>query len=186
MLSRDIIPTEVNYVEISLFDKLIDNGEDVMVMSLPSEESFKFMLNNIKTALGVKTSSKTFKQFILNDLTYNVDPESGDITVIGLKPVTTFEVGQNYISLGFEKKKLSIINFPSTTAYNDIVDVQKMTYRISNRVFINFESRISSISMKSYRIYMNYNHDPNVDWDIVKKDIMKAYKLLNLESTNKS
>jgi len=159
-----IIPDEVNYVEFISGEKVFENDEALVLSTLITEEEFENKMDKARKVCGTKPSRKTFKQFVKGDLFYNVS-DDGAISVHSITPVCT--LGDR--CFGYEKKKLTIVNFPSTTKYDAVVQVCKQTFKVSNRVYINFEKRENDNF-----IYVNYNHDPNVDWDIVTQDIKRA------------
>lgn len=70
----------------------------------------------------------------------------------------------NCIIIQYNKVNVPQINFPSTKNINDKYYVNKITFKITNRIYINFElkKKIIDDTEKIYRrIYINFNNDKN-------------------------
>ena len=175
-----IIPlVGANYLEFVKIYKRVDVAEDnVIVIETVRETEFETLLEKCQKLFG-KGGERLFKEFVVGDLHYQIIPETGETTVFSLKPLGSHELGGNMLEIQYEKKKLSIINFPSTRNHHDVSNVRKLTFRLSNRVFLNFEMRSSELgSAKTYNAYVNYNHDTNVDIDTMVKDIQRGVSAL--------
>jgi hypothetical protein len=173
--------TDINYIEII---RCSINFEDhrALILSLTTFDTFTYILQKTKqTYKYVKPFSKTFKQFVFNNITYNITPKNGEVQVYSLNPISVMKKVDNCVAIGYHKKKLSILNFPSTTNYDDIRYITRTTFRISNRIFINFDELTSSsveCQEKTYHMYANYNHDTNVDWDTISTEISRVWSTI--------
>jgi|TARA_B100000963_G_scaffold361902_1_gene400687 hypothetical protein len=71
----------------------------------------------------------------------------------------------NYIFIKYTKQNLPQISFPSTRNINDKYYVNKITFKITNRIYINFElkKKITEDGNEKIfrRIYINFNNDKN-------------------------
>jgi hypothetical protein len=79
------------------------------------------------------------------------------------------------------KSKLSILSLPSTRNIYKEALIKKLTFRVTNRVFVNFEHGDQN-DIRYYRVTLNYNHDKDVDTTGVIKAIDNVLSLL-LEPT---
>ncbi len=74
-------------------------------------------------------------------------------------------LNDNYILIKYSKHNLPQISFPSTRNINDKYYVNKITFKITNRIYINFELKkkiAEDGSEKIFRrIYINFNNDKN-------------------------
>lgn len=55
--------------------------------------------------------------------------------------------------------------FPNVISY-----VKKFSFRVNNRIYVNFETYIIDDD-EYFKVYLNYNHEKNVDMDIINKEI---------------
>lgn len=168
---------EVNYMEVIRCHITYD-GEQGLVAKTPNEQEYTQLLNNIKANQKLRPFTKSYKQFIYNDMYYCVAKSDNDVTVYSIRPIETKRLSDNSLAIFAQKKKMSILNFPSTTNYNYISTIEKTTFRLSNRVYLNFELHIDNEDDKSYHVYMNYNHDANVDWESAEQDVQKCCEFL--------
>jgi hypothetical protein len=79
---------------------------------------------------------------------------------------------------GFVRNSIPIHMFPSTMNINDKYSVTRITIKINNRVYLNFETQNKS-DIDYYNIYLNYNHSNNVD---INNNIEKIKNLLQIIS----
>ncbi len=71
------------------------------------------------------------------------------------------EHSSKYLKLSNKRDVLTLLQFPST---NNIVYqryVKKTTFKINNRIYLNFEISVEESDSKTYSIYINYNIDSN-------------------------
>ena len=74
----------------------------------------------------------------------------------------------NYIIIQYNKVNLPQITFPSTKNINDKYFLNKITFKITNRIYINFELKkkiIDNVEKIYRRIYINFNNDKNDNID---------------------
>lgn len=68
----------------------------------------------------------------------------------------------NYLFSFFVKELKPTYFFPSTTSLHDKYDIERITHRLKNRLYINYEKTTRGTA-SGYRIYVNYNHSRSVD-----------------------
>jgi hypothetical protein len=166
--------TNVNYVELIRCTLGHDDDRNLVVKTT-NEDDYKVLFNKTKVKYG-KPFTKCFKQFSHNNLIYNIILETGEVNVYSLDACCIMKKEKNAIAIGYHKKKMSILNFPSTSYYDNVKCISRTTFRVSNRVYINFEKHTMGDEV-TYHTYVNYNHDKNVDWNSVSRDIESLWNL---------
>lgn len=159
-----------NYYEIVIMDK---NKYDI------GYERFFGTLAKMAFT-DYKYFEKQYKQYIVlgDDNIFCHNYENEELKIFKNTPVLV-EEGDGFKTYGYSKTKLTVLNYPSTTHIFDISYVKRLTFRVSNRVYINFEISFSpDDEKKTYRVYVNYNHDNNVDMKIVNKSLNEVLKAL--------
>lgn len=145
------LPTDCNYYEIILMDG------DKYDLGKPKFE--KIMQHMKKT--NFKFFEKQYKEYIIDDIiVHNYDNKETNVMRHTAKDIKIYD---NYRIIGFHKTKLTTLNYPSTTYIYNILYVKKLIFRISNRIYINYEIGMNEKNEKTYKVYLNYNHDSNVD-----------------------
>ena len=181
---KDLCPSnDANYVEMIRCSIDFEDARSLVATSINYDTYNRLLDYTKKQYKNVKFFTKTFKQFVFLNTTYNIMQNTGEIQIYSLDPVSIMKKDNNCIAVGYQKKKLSILNFPSTSKYDDICNITRTTARITNRLFINFEEIqpcLSGCNEKIYHCYANYNHDTNVDWDSVSSDLLKVWNIFNI------
>jgi hypothetical protein len=157
----DNIESSVNYIEIIL--KNI-SSEDIFYekMSRLSNENYKYF-------------QKEYKQYISENMYYqNLNNEDVSVFKSECKQVDEYP---KYMIAYNTRTKLSLMNFASSIKINSISYVRKLIFRITNRIYINFEVKKYNDNL-SYLIYINYNHDTSVDIEVINKELYNILKLI--------
>jgi hypothetical protein len=142
-----------------------------------SREFYYATFNKALSLISPKPTTKTFRQFTKDEVVYTSSSQSGEILVYSLTPL--YKVS-DLNAIAYEKKKLSIINMQSSTDYDDLANVSRTTFRVSNRVYLNCEIyQYNDDATCDHRVYVNYNHDPKVDWAVIEKDLNRALAVLS-------
>ena len=166
----------------SLFDV---NDMNYMVFYILSGENNKIgmdfkMFTSYLTRLRktpYKYLKKEYKEYVHEDITYENDCNN-DIKVYSKYPILAKTLNDNILGILYTKTKLTILSFPSSLKINTINYVKKLSFRVNNRIYINFEIKLNSLEEKTYAIYVNYNHDINVDKSEHIKLIRQVFDLL--------
>ena len=112
-----------------------------------------------------KSFTKTYKQYVQDDIIYN-NYENKEIKIYTVKPLSYEKVNTNFLKINYKKSKKNIQNiFPNAISY-----IKKFSFRINNRIYVNFETSITD-GEEFFKIYINYNHEKNVDMDVINKEI---------------
>ena len=168
--SLSAIPFDTNYIEFYIINKhtLLDDGIDVIDINL-DRDVFMKILGNMKllASSDVKYFQKTYKEYMVSDITCQVHSHIEDIKVFRKKALgfVKEEKHPNVKVIFSTKSKLTMLNFPSTTNIQEMSYVKTLIFRVNNRIYVNFNVSISADDpeSKTYTIFINYNHDNNVD-----------------------
>lgn len=85
------------------------------------------------------------------------------------------------IAIGYEKIVCPVTAFPSTCKISEVEIQQRITFKINNRLYLNFVS-ITYESEKNttyYNVYFNYQISENTDYDKNLEILNEYIKLLN-------
>lgn len=161
-----------NYIEYVLFAKSVSNGWQTDIGQAAFQEVLKKYARN-----NTNSTQKEYKEFVYGDIYYHNMPNN-EIKVYRLNPLSsTFD--NNCLCVRFNKQKLSMVNVPSTKCVDSIRYVKHLVYRISNRVFLNFVVKMDNANKHlTFTVYVNYNHDNNVDMQVITKQLNKVFKQL--------
>lgn len=164
--------TKFNYVEIYLVRE-----KELTAYSIDYNQSdFYNIMNKFKTT-SFRFFQKDYKEYVYKDLEAQYHDD-------GMKVAKTTLVHYNdetpgYITLYFNKQKLTPMNFPSAILFEKVTFVRKLIFRVNNRIYVNFVCSLDDeTNMKTYSIYLNYNHEDNVDMTSIKKTINECIQLL--------
>lgn len=164
------IPEDCNYIEIVLFSLKYD---DKYITHHQFDEFEKYM-SKIK---NFKYFQKEFKCYQFENMIFENSVKEQKIftkDMIGIQ-----EHDNNFIVCTFNKEKKPFHTFPSTMNLHNIYQVNRLTFRIHNRLFLNFESQYHSKNNSVIRkIYFNYNHEKNVEVSCVEILIRKLINIL--------
>jgi hypothetical protein len=174
---EDFPKINFNCLEIHLLSKKTINEEYFDIYNIDfTEGQFLNIMNKLKQT-GYKFFQKDYKEYVHKELEAQYLEDGLKVTQSQL--IECKNNNPNFIALFFNKQKLTPMNFPSTTDFQKISYVRKLIFRINNRVYINFLSTIDPKTEKiTYSVFINYNHDENVDINNMKKTINECIDLL--------
>lgn len=153
-------------------DTKIDQDMQTYNTSISKDTFYTLMYKMMDT--NYKYNHKQYRELVIGDVQYH-NYKNEEISVFSVTTNSVDTIDKKFCLLSQQKNKLSILSLPSSLkTYNDNV-VRKMIFRISNRVFVNFEHGMSG-THKYYKVYVNYNHDCGVDinnaMDTIKKTLV--------------
>jgi hypothetical protein len=156
-----------NYFELILSNKKKDitnvkdcNQEVSIIRTCLDKETFYDMMYKMMDN-NYKYHQKQYKEIIVGDVYYhNHKNEEMNIYTITTNSIDNID-GKVFVTAQ-TKNKLSILSLPSTmNVYTENI-VRKLIFRITNRIFVNFEHGTNN-NQKYYKVFINYNHDKDVD-----------------------
>lgn len=164
-----------NYVELIILARQDANTHKearLYNFDIPEDE-FYARLKNIAKQKGIKYFVKRFKRYRVGDMVMELitTPDQGGNTsscnvagesraVFRQASLTCCVVDDQLLGIGYTKEKIPLHQFPCTKNLHEVCYIQRLTFRLHNRVFLNFEIQKYMDEGKIHKIYINYNHDP--------------------------
>lgn len=156
-----------NYYEVHFVSKPGEN-HNIYKAGL-SENNFYSLLNKVAT-LNYVHFQKEYKEYVYFD-TVCQKFINNDIKVTK-KQVIDIIVGDGILTIKYIKNKLSLLNFPSDSNLHYKTYVKHLLFMINNRIYLNFKITYDpKENEKIYSIFINYNHEINVDLEKVNNAI---------------
>lgn len=146
-----------------------------------SESVFDRRLACAKAHLPGKPSYKTFKCYRTGSkVMENSGQPNEDVRVHSFQIITAEAVTDTWVFTSCIKNKMAYHTFPCTPQLHDMCHVERLVYRLHNRVFLNFEKQTPEEQQRLlppiYKIYINYNHDPSVELSSIRQSILKGVR----------
>ena len=161
-----------NYIEYIFTPNSTTNSTNSKLstfdINVPEEQFIKLL--SVIIARYHNPFEKTFKCYMQSDLVMENYAEEKDIKVYK-KEMVKYEIrNDNIIVLHYNRNKFPFHMFHSNTEINSVFYCRRATFRILNRIYINFETQLypnkdADKDIVIRKIYVNYNHDDNVDID---------------------
>jgi hypothetical protein len=166
-----------NYFEFHICNSTynnIDNNLSIYNTSIHREQFYNLMYRMMDT--NNRYHQKQYSEKIIGDISYQ-NYKNEETSVYNFQTNTIESISDKLFAIAQTKNKLSILSVPSTfNIYSENV-IKKMIFRISNRVFVNFENGMTD-NEKYYKVYINYNHDKDVDVNVIIGHIRSALDIL--------
>jgi hypothetical protein len=151
-------------------------GVNYMEISLPKIEKDVF----IETLKAVKHNKDTLpfaerfcKEYMYRNLVYSINEKyESKVSKLDCKSVNRLNCGR--IVCYFHKEKASFHTFPSMLRPHSIAYVNGIVFKFHNRIYLNFEERKHEDGSESHRIFINYNHEDNVDLVNISKRVQQV------------
>jgi len=152
-----------NTLDSNTLDSNIDNSNNIIDINW-DENNF----NNTLTKFINEKRYKPFEKKLIitkhNDL-YLVHNINDNKFYVNKTNHVSHNLNDNYIFIKYCKQNLPQISFPTTRNINDKFYVNKITFKITNRIYINFELKKKILDDGNERIfrrvYINFNNDKN-------------------------
>lgn len=155
------------------------NDLNVLDVSVSKQQFEEMMAGLVKR--DYKFFQKEYKEYNYGDvLVQNFNNTETRIIRLSTNLIRT---NNKLVMIGYHKSKLTFLNVPSTTNIFDINYVKRLIFRITNRIFINFQCNMDEDGKKTYVVYVNYNHESNIDPEGIN-DTLK--KVLDIFGSNQS
>ena len=130
------------------------------------KDAFYATLNKVKTT----SFCRDFK-FYQNDivetrhgniqrLQYFQDGKVKETKLYDVRPVQMTCEG-NMANVKFHRQKLPDVMFPSSMTYDSVKHLRRFTFRINNRLFLNFQ--IEQGSKICYKVFLNFNNGKDIE-----------------------
>lgn len=167
-----------NYFEYYMFTDRIDKFRTKTDLG---KEKFCTLLEKFATS-NIKYFQKQYKEYHYGNVVYQ-NFNNDEIKVTKTTPLESINIS-GCLRIGSLKEKLNIINIPSNANVDVVYYVKHLIYRFSSRIYLNMVVKKDLDGHESYTIFINYNHDHNVDTALVNDSLKKIFKLLSWEPTS--
>lgn len=139
-------------------------------------------INEIMSKKSIKPYQREWKEYVHADIYYK-NYSNNEIKIYKKTHVDVEELLGDWILIKSLKTKHSPLNYSCTTQMFAILYTRCLIYRVNNRIYINFENSWNEKTNKNeYKIYINYNHDNNVDLPLIKKKIIEIINIFTPDS----
>ncbi len=182
-----------NYVEY-VFNSFDSVPADSSVHNLKLDDTQVARIIGILQQKHIKSYERLLKMYIVENMHYEmtVDAENHtkptDIKVYKKTSLSQAYINNSIIRIGYEKEKLPMHSFPSTTNIDCIMYMRRFVFRKSNRIFVNFESTLDTSSKQPFwKGYINVNFDSDTDKTFIDCELEPLLKLITdalLDSTS--
>lgn len=180
---NDILST-TNYVEWYLIKPIatdsIESKESVDIYDINlTEEYFLNVLSRLKNPeyKDFKFFQREYKEYTYDDLCCQAHTND-EVKVFKISNIKAIP-DNNILKVESHRTKMTLLNFPSTKDIQQISYVKQLIFRVSNRIYINFKVSIDDLTkQKTYSVYVNYNHDGNVDTNMINDQLKSVLKVL--------
>lgn len=174
-----------NYLEIDILNnnknKGVGNADgnadgNIIDVNWSKNDFIKFLEKLMKTnkSLGLKNNRPFEKQYRVlkfNNLTYIKNISDNKFNLFNLSFVDK-EIINNILCMKYKRENLAIFQFPSTNKMNDEFYLNKIIFKITNLIYLNFEIMKKNEIEIFYRVYINFNNDKkNIDHNLIIKNL---------------
>lgn len=177
MLVETNIPQSCNYIEFVIKGNH-SNEENHINVSLTEQEFLSF-LEKVKMPKYFKKHSKCYQ---FNNIVFE-NSFNQEMKVYAKDIVKVDATDSNIVCSYCKKEKQPFHTFPSTSKLNTCYYSKKIIFRFHNRVYLNFETigYLPETNNVYYKIYINYNHDENVDLKSISQCIESVLSMLGIK-----
>jgi hypothetical protein len=164
---------QFDYLEVVLMHPDRPNSYDI------PEEQFIDLINKFKKRQ--KGFQQFTKEYVYNDMHLIKKIENNDVVESKVYKQKAIEI-QNvengkFRMVFYEKKKLPVIAFQSTSNIHNTVYKRKLIFRVTNKLFINFQLEMHDTEL-SRKIYINFNNSKDADHKDIEQKITHFMDIL--------
>ena len=171
-----------NYIEIDILTKNIDDKNIIDVNW--SKTDFVSLLNKIIESRKIKRPfEKQYRIMKCNNLIYSNNISDNKYNLFSTTYIDR-NILDNKLLILYKKDNLPVFQFPSTNNYDDDYYTNKITFKITNLIYLNFEIKKKGSELY-YRVYINQNNDKvNIDHTLIIKNIRETIQIIDNLLTN--
>ena len=158
---------EINILNNKSTNNSANNSDNIIDINW-NENDFNKLLRTLSKNLRPFEKQQKITKY--NDLILIKNLSDNKFNLYTLSYINHYIINNNILAIEYNKNNLPAYQFPSTNNINDKYYLNKIIFKITNRIYINFEL------MKKYendkeniyrRIYINFNNDKK-NLDIIK------------------
>jgi hypothetical protein len=154
--------SDCNYFEFCILsnDTPSCNEEPYICLNTSLSKTMFYNMMYRMMDTSYKYYQKQYKELVIGTTVYQ-NSKNEDISTFSIS-TNAVRIYGRVAACAQNKSKLSILSLPSTRNIYKEALVKKLTFRVTNRVFVNFEHGDEN-DTRYYRVTINYNHDKDVD-----------------------
>jgi len=166
---------DTNYIEVVFIKEQVEaNVYDIDFCDIEISN----MLYKLKQAnQTIKPFQKEYQKYLYDSLEYNVNEKDSVINLFNMKFENT-ELLSNVVVNYYHKQSLPIHTFPSTTTYEDNINIKKTIVKLVNNVYLNFDSIQYDNNDVFNHVYFNCNVSKKCDIDLINSTLENYIKIL--------
>ena len=171
-----------NYLEIDILKNNDDTYDENIINVNWSKPDFVSLLNKlINSNKFKKPFEKQYRVLKYLDLIYIKNISDNKYNLYSLSFIDK-EIEDNLLYIKYRKNNLAIFQFPSTDKINDDFYLNRIIFKITNLIYLNFEIMKKNDIEIFYRVYINFNNDKtNIDHNLIIKNLEETtMNIINL------
>jgi|TARA_Y100000389_G_scaffold186685_1_gene207304 uncharacterized protein YacL (UPF0231 family) len=136
------------------------------------------MLYKLKLAnQTIKPFQKEYQKYLYDSLEYNVNEKESTVNLYNMK-FQNSELTKDIVVNYYQRQSLPIHTFPSTTTYEDNINIKKTIIKLLNNVYLNFESIQYDNDEVFNHVYFNCNITKKCDIDLINSTLENYINIL--------
>lgn len=157
-----------NYIEIVLVKKKKNNS----LYDINFDETISSILSNFaKKNKHLKHFKKHLTKLMISSFELIIDNNNNYSTsLVDMNLLHVDRTNDNqYLCNYYDKMSFNTQNFPSTTNLGDVIDVKRISYKVSSNIYLNFDSIQTNDKNIFSHIFININNVKNLNMDDINK-----------------
>jgi len=175
------IPDACTSVELNLVSSVI--VPDILYDTSFTKDAFMQLLSKMRKT-HYPIFQKQCKRYAHADYEYLHYNDQEKYTVNKRKLVNHICFDTNKVVVSLLKKEAALpFMFPWSADVHDVSYISRVTFKVSNRLFLNFEVHYQDSTdapTPTYHIYLNYNHGTNVEQGTLVPSVLKVLSQLGI------
>lgn len=167
-----------NYIEILLIKKKKNDS----VYEINFDDHISSILSNFaKKNKHLKYFKKHLTKLMMSSYELIIDNSDYTTSLVDMKLLHTDRKNdKQYLCNYYNKLTFNTQNFPSTKNIGDIVDVKRLSYKISSNIYLNFDSVQTNDNNIFTHVFININLQKIANTDDMNNTINKLLADLEL------
>lgn len=164
------------YVELVYAPEQTDTHTRIHV----SDDVLRTMMQKVSRTLNLRPTAKQLRRYRVGDLIYEQAWAQDEARVLHspILRVQPFATHPNWLWTESKREKQAMHLFPSTLRLDDRCSVERLTFRLHHRAFLNFESQTYPDGEVVHKIFFNINLDHNIEVDAIAAILDKLLRKL--------
>jgi hypothetical protein len=170
----------MNYVEYIICKNAFNITDDPIDINISTPQAEHWI--DALHKRGFKPFRKEFKTYIHRDM-HMENMGHTDIKVFSQTMTNIQKIPEmpNVAMVEYIKDKQPFHAFPSTTSHDVILYTKRLTFRVHNRIFVNFDVQLYPDDGSTVtKVFINYNHEEGMDRDVIKSTLDTIFPMFKV------